>query len=106
MAGLNFIFIVESSAKNKIMVIKVYQSLSHEFTISILQTNTAMGFSSDEMLNFEKKCIDLKPELSKYQLAYIANSQSSNGVTFTFLLDSSYVMADCRFEEGKVVVTF
>jgi hypothetical protein len=65
-----------------------------------------VGFSSEDILAFQKKCVELKPELSKYQLAYIANSQFSNGVTFTFLLDSSYIIADCRFEEGKVVVTF
>jgi hypothetical protein len=56
-AGINFVFALESPFLDEIIVIRVYQSLSHIFTINIVQTNTAVGFSSQEIIAFQKKCL-------------------------------------------------
>ena len=86
---------------------KVYQSLGHNYSINILQTNTAVGYSADEILAFQRKCIDLKPELKQYQLVYISNTLSSGGLTFSFLQGSYYVIANCSYNSnGEKVVIF
>jgi hypothetical protein len=92
-AGLNYIFVLESPEKNKIIVVKVHQSLSHEYAVRILQTNTAVGYPADEILAFQRKCIEMKPELKQYKLVYISNTQASEGLTFSFLQGNYYVIA-------------
>ena len=96
----------ESSEKNKTIIVKVFQSLFHSFNINIMQTNTAVGFSAEEILAFQKKCIELRPELANYQLVYISNSEAVSGISFTFLLDSNYVIANCSYEGDNLIVKF
>lgn len=106
-AGLIYIFVLQSPEKNKILVVKVYQALSHDYKINILQTNSAVGYSADEILAFQRKSIELKPELKQYQLVYISNTQGSEGLSFSFLQENYYVIAHCNYNSnGEKVVIF
>lgn len=105
-AGMKFIFVAESPAEDEVIVIQVFQSLSHNYTVSILQTNTAVGFTAKEIIAFQKKCIELKPELKDYQLVYISNVEGQKGLKLMFTLESEYVIADCGYENGERKVVF
>ena len=71
--GSVLLIVSQSSSKDVIVIFKVVIPSNNAYTVEILQTNSAAGFTPKEISVFRDKCYEQRPELSKFLISSISN---------------------------------
>lgn len=71
--GSVWLIVSQSPIKDEIVIFRVVITLDSAYTVEILQTNSAAGFTPKEISVFRDRCYEQRPELSKFLISSISS---------------------------------
>lgn len=76
-------------------MVNVFQSINNRFTANIIQINTALGFTTEQLVDFYNETLIRMPDLQNYSLINLDNAGLSS-VKMIFMAGNELVSVICE----------